>query len=196
MRKFLPKYLLVLALFVGLIGGGVLADSGPTVEIIEIAWSGTAASWADEWIELRNPTKEEVDLAGWSLSWEDVRIPLGKVTESTVEVNNSVIGPGEVFLLERTDDDTISSVKADLIFKGSLSNSGEKIVLEDDKGNEVKVVDATGGWPAGTSSDGEPGYASMELLNGKWGTHEKLGEQKDANEDLIYGSPGKTPKEG
>jgi len=196
MRKFLPKYLLVLALFVGLIGGGVLADSGSTVEIIEIAWSGTAASWADEWIELRNPTEEEVDLTGWSLSWEDVRIPLGKVTESTVEVNNSVIDPGEVFLLERTDDDTVSSVKADLIFKGSLSNSGEKIVLKDDKGNEVKVVDATGGWPAGTSSDGEPGYASMELLNGEWGTHGKLGEQKDANEDLIYGSPGKTPKEG
>lgn len=195
MRKFFPKYFLVLALFVGLIGGGVLADSDPTVEITEIAWSGTAASWADEWIELRNPTEEEVDLTGWSLSWEDVRIPLGKVTKSTVEVNSSVIGPGEVFLLERTDNDTVSSVKADLIFKGSLSNSGEKIVLKDDKGDEVEVVDATEGWPAGTSSDGEPGYASMELLNDEWETHGTLGEQKDANEDLINGSPGNTPKE-
>lgn len=195
MRKFVFKYLLTLALFVGLIGGGVLADSGSTVEVIEIAWSGTAASWADEWIELRNPTEEEVDLTGWSLSWDDVRIPLGEAIENTVEVNSSVVGPGEVFLLERTDDETVSSVKADLIFKGSLSNSGEKLVLKDDQGNEVQVVDATEGWPAGTSSDGEPGYASMELLNGKWGTHGELGEQKDANEDPIYGSPGKAPEE-
>lgn len=195
MRKFFPKYFLVLALFVGLIGGGVLADSGPTVEVIEIAWSGTAASWADEWIELRNPTEEQVDLTGWSLSWEDVRIPLGEATKNTVEVNSSIIGPGEVFLLERTDDDTVSSVKADLIFKGSLSNSGEKLVLKDDQGNEVQVIDATEGWPAGTSSDGEPGYASMELSNGEWVTHEEPGEQMDTNEDLIYGSPGKAPEE-
>ncbi|MEF8725482.1 MAG: lamin tail domain-containing protein [Candidatus Bipolaricaulota bacterium] len=195
MKKFVFKYLLTLALFVGLIGGGVLAASAPTVEIVEIAWSGTSASWADEWIELRNPTEEEVDLTGWSLSWEGVRIPLGEATKSTVEVNNSVIGPGEVFLLERTDDETVSSIKADVIFKGSLSNSGEKLVLKDDEGNELEVVDATEGWLAGTSSDGEPGYASMELLNGEWRTHEEPGEQKDANENPIYGSPGEPSEE-
>lgn len=195
MRKFVFKYLLILALFIGLIGGGVLADSGRTVEVVEIAWAGTAASWADEWIELRNPTEEEVDLTGWSLSWEGVRIPLGETIENTVEVNSSVIGPGEVFLLERTDNETVTSVKADLIFKGSLSNSGEKLVLKDDQGNEVQVIDATEGWPTGTSSDGEPAYASMELLSGEWGTHGELGEQKDANENPIYGSPGKPSEE-
>lgn len=191
MRELGFKYLVVLILFVGLLGGSVVANSGRLVEISEISWSGTSASWADEWIELQNVSEEDVDLAGWSLSWEGVQVDLGKVAEDTLKARESVLAPGEVFLLERSDDETVSSLKAEVVYKGSLSNSGEKLVLEDDEGNEIQVLDCTEGWPAGTSSDGEPGYASMVLKKGEWVTHKNKGGQHDANDNLIYGSPGK-----
>jgi hypothetical protein len=49
-----------------LVAQGPPANPGDVV-INEIAWGGSAASSADEWIELHNTTAQPVDLAGWSL---------------------------------------------------------------------------------------------------------------------------------
>jgi hypothetical protein len=40
------------------------AQGQSTIVINEIAWSGTAASYADEWIELHNPSPQPIDLSG------------------------------------------------------------------------------------------------------------------------------------
>ncbi len=195
MIKVATKSLLVSLLLCGLTVSLGWASTGSAVVISEVAWSGTQASWADEWIELRNLTEEKMDLAGWVIAWGDTKIHLGKEKGDTVRVTDSVIDPGGVLLLERTDDQAVSSVKADLIFKGSLSNSGEELSLKDDKGQVVQVVDGSEGWKAGTSSDGEPGYASMVLVEGEWKTHQTKGNQKDSEGSLIYGSPGSPPEE-
>ncbi len=51
-------------------GGGALSLSlDGKVVINEIAWGGTPASPADEWIELRNLGSIPVDLDGWSICW-------------------------------------------------------------------------------------------------------------------------------
>ncbi|MFP4647067.1 MAG: lamin tail domain-containing protein, partial [Candidatus Acetothermia bacterium] len=110
-----------------------LARAEPPVQINEIAWAGTRASWADEWIELKNVGEETVDLHGWSVRWGDVLIPFIE-EDNTLEVRNLELEPGEYMLLERSDDETVPSVEADLIFTGSLSNSGEVIQLENSNG--------------------------------------------------------------
>ena len=112
----------------------------PHVVISEAAWAGTGASPNDEWIELWNAGAGDVDLSGWILTdGGDIRIAL-----------SGVIGAGSFFLLERTDDSTVSSAAADRIYTGALSNSGEALYLLDPSGGVVDSANGDGGpWPAG-----------------------------------------------
>jgi hypothetical protein len=106
--------------------------SGNGVIISEVAWGGTAANSADEWIELHNPTAVPVDLAGWTLSeGGSIQITL-----------TGVISAGGFYLLERTDDNTVSDIPADQFYTGALSNSGEILELRD---NGASLVDSANG---------------------------------------------------
>lgn len=113
------------------------ASTVGNVVINEIAWMGTNVSYNDEWIELYNNSGEEVALTGWTLSATD--------GSPSIALSGSIPANG-YFILERTDDQTVSGVQADLIYSGSLSNSGEVLELKDAQGNIVDVVDA---WYAG-----------------------------------------------
>lgn len=161
---------------------------GPTpaepgaLRINEVAWSGTLASTADEWIELFNPGGEAVDLAGWTLTdGGDVVIAL-----------RGVIAPGGFLLLERTDDTTVADLPADQIYTGALSNDGEALRLLDPTGALVDTANAAGGaWPAG----GGLTRASMERLAAPdapwaWATFGgPPGPAHDAAGGLVHGSP-------
>ncbi len=117
-----------------------LADrSGPLVLINEVAWSGTAASASDEWFELQNPGRTDVDLQGWLLTdRDDLNVALV-----------GTIGAGGYFLLERTDDETISNLPADLLYTGGLRDEGEILWLVDPAGRVVDTANAVrSGQPA------------------------------------------------
>ncbi|MBL8080546.1 MAG: lamin tail domain-containing protein [Anaerolineales bacterium] len=121
--------------------------------INEIAWAGTAASTGDEWIEIYNPAGGIgcTNLTGWVLRSED-----GSPSISL----SGVIQDDGYFLLERTDDTTVSDITADQIYTGELSNSGEKLYLEN---NGIRIDSANidgGSWPAGSTST----FGSMERL--------------------------------
>jgi len=166
------------------------------VVIHEIAWAGTGAAASDEWIELHNPTGTGVNLAGWTLVIGDVTIPLGTVEGATIEVRQTIIEAGGYFLLERTDDATVSDVEADVLYKGGLSNGGEDVVLLDATGETIDaILFAEVGWPAGTASDGEPPYASMERVrsdSAEWRTNDgSTRNGLDAAGGPINGTPGR-----
>ncbi len=140
--------------------------AAPTVVLNEVAWGGTAAGSQDEWIELRNCTSSPIDLEGWVLMIGETRVPLSVVIEGTLEVRRSVLEPNGFLLLERTDDTTVSDVEADILYKGSLSNSGTGLVLIDALGNVVDECDgASGGWPAGCAGEGDLPYGTMERVD-------------------------------
>lgn len=155
-----------------------------SVLINEIAWAGTTASNFDEWIELHNASSADADLTGWWLVAGDgePKILLG-----------GAISSGGYYLLERTDDDTIIDVSADLIYTGSLSNTGETLHLLDPTGKIIDTANITGGsWPAGDSES----YASMErrgkLLGNSavWGTNTGyVVNGHDAVGNKIHGTP-------
>jgi hypothetical protein len=152
------------------------------VLINELAWAGTEASSSDEWIELYNPGSDLVDLLGWRLTdGGDVEIDL-----------QGMIPPNGYFLLERTDDATISDIPADQIYTGALKNSGERVRLLDSQGALVDSANMDGGgWPAGdretrASMERRPG----EDLRANWTTFTGYhGCGRDADGTKIAGTP-------
>ena len=123
------------------------------VVINEVAWSGTLASSSDEWIELFNPGLNAIALEGWRLAdGGDLEVSLA----------GSIAGGG-FYLLERTDEGTVSDITSDKLYGGGLSNEGEQLQLIDPTGHVVDTANPGGGmWPAGSAS---PDYRSMERLN-------------------------------
>jgi len=181
--------------------GGAEEEWTPTIVINEVAWSGTPASYADEWIELYNTTDVEVDLSGWTLTWGegDVTIYFSEAKGNTKEIRRFTIPAHGFYLLERTDDNTISDIEADLIYKGALDNAGELLILKDAEGNLIDTANIDGAeWPAGTGRDGEPPYASMERIDpfsrdsaDNWGTNDGVHRNGyDAAGNPINGTPG------
>lgn len=91
------------------------------VVINEIAWPGTSAQRSeDEWIELHNPTAKSVSLTGWVLRSTD---------NSPYITLSGSISAGGFFLLERTDDTTVSDISANQTYTGALVNTGEQLIL-------------------------------------------------------------------
>jgi hypothetical protein len=148
------------------------------VLINEVAWAGTEASSTDEWIELHNPGAASVSLQGWRLSGGgDLLVDL-----------YGTIPAGGYFLLERTDDSTISDIAADLIYTGGLSNAGEPLFLTDPSGAEIDAANPDGGpWPAGSASEN----SSMELsTDDGWTTFiASQGVGHDAAGNPVAGTP-------
>jgi hypothetical protein len=78
--------------------------------VSEIAWAGTAAAPADEWIEIANPGDVAVSLSGWTLETDSGSLH--------VALSGTIPAHG-FFLLER-DDDAVVDVRADQLFTGTL----------------------------------------------------------------------------
>ncbi len=154
-----------------------------TVIINEVAWGGTNASSSHEWIELYNPSPTTpVDLSGWRLTDSgDIDIALS----GTIQADG-------YFLLEQTEN-TVNDIQSDLLYNGTLSNSGEYLKLISPSGTTVDTANNdSGAWPAGT---GSPNYASMERRgvvvdsSSAWLTHAGTGNGTDADGDPINGTP-------
>ena len=124
------------------------------IVINEISWSGTKFSSSDEWIELKNNTAREIDLAGFGI--------YEKGGSELIVSLSGKIAANDYYLIERTDDSTVSDIAADLVapFGGNgLGNSGEHLILKDNAGNIIDELNSSGGWPAGSAA---PDYNSME----------------------------------
>ena len=169
---------------------GFVVAGAAKVRINEIAWSGTKASWADEWIELHNLGSKPVSLKGWILSWGEVKVHLGGKKGNTGEARTTEIPPEGYFLLERSDDKTIPGISADLIYQGGLNNSGEVIELRNASGDIVDRITQKEGWVAGSDREGDPPYSSMAKINGGWENSDKSNQAKDSEGNPIVGSPG------
>ncbi|WP_209122727.1 phospholipase D-like domain-containing protein [Alkalihalobacillus sp. BA299] len=127
----------------------VHAETTRSVVINEVAWMGTSYSYNDEWIELHNTTGSAIDLSGWTLN----------ATDGSPNINLSgSIAAGGYYILERTDDDTVPGVSADLIYSGSMENGGEILELKDSAGSLIDSVDA---WYAGDNTS----KATMERMD-------------------------------
>lgn len=152
MRKWKSSFLVVMMMVLSLSGIPVSQPSQAAttndVVINEVAWMGTDVSYNDEWIELYNTTDSTISLEGWTLNATD--------GSPQISLSGSIAAGGH-YILERTNDDTLSDVTADHIYTGSLSNSGEALELSDGSG----VIDSVDAWYAGDNST----KATMERID-------------------------------
>lgn len=170
----MKKVFSILFSFLFLILPSTTMANGPSVVFNEVAWMGTTVSSNDEWIELYNNTKNNLNLEGWILKSEDGS-PEIKLT-GTIPASN-------FYLLERTDDNTVTEITADLIYKGSLSNNGENLKLYDNLNNVIDEIDCSAGWFSGDNATKK----TMERIN------PFISGNQSANWQTSQ-SPGGTPK--
>jgi len=97
----------------------------------EICWMGDEESPANEWIEIKNVSKEEIDISGWQILNKNQKLKF-------IFEEGTKILPNEIFLLKRGDD-----------FSGAIKNSDEALFLFDKNCNLEDEVFATSSWPAG-----------------------------------------------
>ena len=149
------------------------------VVINEIAWGGTAGHSEDEFVELYNRANRAINLENWILYSQTDQKPW-------INLSGAIPAKG-YYLIERTNDETVSDIPAG--WSGSfgasqgggagLSNNGEVLNLVFISNNSTTTIDQTpeGRWPAGTSNG-----RSMERFNpdiagsvrGNWGTNNML----------------------
>ena len=177
----------LLAILVFLFQGQKILMSANYLDVVinEIAWMGTNASENDEWIELFNNTSGSIDLSGWTLVATD--------GSPSIALSGTIPAYG-YFLLERSDDNTISNISADNIFTGYLVDGGEFLQLKVGTNQIIDEVNCSSGWFAGLKLS----RSSMERLHpqidgssaSSWGTNNGvIINGKDANNNPINGTP-------
>ncbi len=112
---------------------------------------------AGEWLELYNPTANEVDINGWTISDNDI--------DSHVIANGGpLIVPAGGYLVLGNNADFATNGGAPVAYSyGSswfLSNGADEVILTDGTGNEIDRVEYDGG-----STFPDPTGASMSLLD-------------------------------
>ncbi len=113
------------------------------VIISEIAWMGGKDSANNEWLELKNNTGQNILLDGWILKSADEKFKINLT---------GIILPKGFYLLERTDDNSILGIQADLTYRGTLSNQGMNLQLFDDSNKLIDRADFAGGWLNGNNA--------------------------------------------
>ncbi len=139
----------------------------PTRKILinEIAWAGSIVSSSDEWIELKNIGDTDISLKGWQL--------LDKAGDIKIVFPGSTAIPAHGFyLLERTDDESVPGVAANLVYIGGLNNSEETLRLFDNECALVdEVIDVGENW-SNIGGSGAPDYRTAERTNlASWHTY-------------------------
>lgn len=169
----------------------VVVSSMPVV-INEVAWAGTSADYSnDEWIELYNRTNYPVNLQNWILYSKTDMGPY-------INLSGSIPARG-YYLMERTDDNTVSDIPAD--WKGSfgsgLNNSGEILALS----YASTTIDQTvfcGAGPTWWCPGFDYKYRTMErkdpdligVNSTSWNyNNELIKNGKNSGGQAIYGTP-------
>ena len=178
-------------------------SGAPAVVINEIAWMGTAISSDDEWLELYNVSSKSVNLTGWRLCSLTGENPSPDITFASKSIE-----PFGFFLLERTDDTTVSDIISDKIasgqiYTGALNNDGEVLELRDKNGNLSDLVSkSTDGWYAGKNDKADDeswARFTMERINPakagndptNWASNNGIIRNgHDAGGNPINGTPG------
>jgi len=113
--------------------------------INEVAWMGTPTSSKDEWIELENISTSTVSIGGWELVNASGKVKI-------VFRSGARIPTGGFYLLERGSGDFLPGVKADMLFVGTLKNTGDSFRLFDKYCSLIDQALASSSWPAGDNA--------------------------------------------
>jgi hypothetical protein len=147
---------------------------GHRVIFNEICWMGDEESPANEWIEIKNVSKEEIDLSGWQILNKNQKLKI-------VFEEGTKILPNEILILKRGDD-----------FSGAIKNSNEALFLFDKDCNLEDEVFATSSWPAGDNFSKRTAERKQDL---SWQTSQDPGGTPGKENSLGFIEIEKKEKE-
>ncbi|MFA5013411.1 MAG: lamin tail domain-containing protein [Candidatus Paceibacterota bacterium] len=161
------------------------------VLINEIAWMGSKKNSAHEWIELRSISPQDVSLDNWSLVSADKKLNIVFNADHTVLT-------GGFLLLEKTTDAAVPNIKADIIYEGTLNNTGESLYLFNSDCELEDVIIADSGWPGGDNTTKRT--LGRNLIDSGWHTYGGeeaaiMGTPKKPNDDSWWYKKSTTKKE-
>ncbi len=161
------------------------AASPGSIVINEIAWMGSADSATDEWIELYNTTGSDIDLTNWTIDDDN--------GDAIYTIAGGIISGNGYFLIEDTEEAV--SVNANAIINISLGNTGDSLVLKDETGQAIDIVNSTGGaWFAGENTNKftmerlDPLASGDDMAN--WSNNTSGSGATGRNGSVINGTPG------
>ncbi|MFH1509252.1 MAG: lamin tail domain-containing protein [bacterium] len=171
------------------------ANNTPEIVINELMWMGSHLSSADEWLELKNTTTEDVDVSGWEI-W---RLTSSGEQEMITFPTNTIIEAESHFVVANYNNNHANSAlleEPDFVDTGvSLSNSELHISLFNEVGD---LIDEAGNGDNPLSGEYESGdfWASMErnetITNGTeesaW--HTSILSEGFKEADVEFGTPG------
>jgi len=169
----------------------------------EIGWMGTLANPNDEWIELYNNTREDINFETENGNW---RI---KTVSGTIDIELRSIIPTGSFYLLANNENVFSDTEINLVYEGELADKGEILILYDEFGNPIEEMDCSSGWFGGDKEL----KISMERMNPQgclnmenWTTNFSAKVQESWRPDYIngldqggnpiYGTPGQPNSAG
>lgn len=147
--------------------------------INEIAWMGTLNSSSDEWIEVKNISNSAVKLSGYQLVSKGNKIEINLSDASQSDINGNGF-----LLLERTDDNSVPNITADIIYSGALANTNDGLRLFDSECNLIDEVMASLSWPAGDSSSKRTAERDANSIG--WHTSSIIGGTPKNNNSSNY----------
>jgi len=159
-------------------------DTTPDYSVVinEIAWAGTAANSAHQWMELYNTTSSSVNLTDWKLANSDGSF--------SITLAGSIPAKG-YFLLE--SDASAATTTHDQLFSGSLSIGGEYLTLRKaDTSFADKTGSSTVAWFAGSSAGNKPSMERKDptsdgTVASNWASNDGvfiIGEDSTGTDDL------------
>jgi hypothetical protein len=154
----------------------------------EIAWMGTEVSNNNEWIELKNISGQDIDLTGWRVISEGEQI--------NITFREKIVLSNGFFLLERTSDDSVLNIPADLIYKGALKNDNEALYIFD---NNCLLQDVVSDLPQWNHGDNKSKQTMERKTDLGWQTSKDTGgtpraESSEGYKPMFnYGSPAPIP---
>ena len=181
------------------------------VIINEIAWMGTGGSATtskDEWIELKSRVIHPINLSGWQLELYGLQDTANLASPMSAEPKKIIplsgaIQPKGYFLIERTNDDTLPDISADIVtsFGTGLHDSGMVIKLA--RGSTIidQTLDCPPNWRENTRwcAGNKAARSTMERVNADvggaeagWGTYyeeEIARPYANADGEEIFGTP-------
>ena len=177
-----PKAKIIFIIAISFLFGFKIIASESNIIFSEIAWMGTENSSNDEWIELKNNTGSNIDLAGWTLIAQD--------GSPTINLSGTIPANG-YFLLERTDDESAPGITADQIYTGAIGNNGEILEMRDSENNLVDIIDASSGWQAGDNSS----KLTMAKVDGQWQNSQNAGGTPKETNSIGLGNDTEVEEE-
>ncbi|MEO5927756.1 MAG: lamin tail domain-containing protein [Patescibacteria group bacterium] len=162
-RRLVSRILVAITIILTPLSGASAAPSPSPITIGEVAWAGSSASLADEWVELWNNNDTDVSLAGYSLR--------GGSDKAIFFLSDAVIPAKGTFIVSNYADTDTKSTLATTVqvvtSTVSLSNSVLGLSLWDQYGNQIDNAGTGTLPPAGTS--GTP-KATMIRVGDTWVT--------------------------